>query len=103
MEVGLGQLGLSPREFWDMTPLEFLCAQKGFFELYRVKEKSDWHRTIELINIQLPKKNRINPDEVLKDKPKGAKGPKKSLEEMKALAEKLKSIKNWKPYNGISR
>lgn len=29
MRVGLGPLGLAPREFWAMTPREFAAAAEG--------------------------------------------------------------------------
>jgi uncharacterized phage protein (TIGR02216 family) len=30
MEISYGALGMTPEEFWAMTPCEFLCALRGF-------------------------------------------------------------------------
>jgi uncharacterized protein YktB (UPF0637 family) len=90
MEIGLGQLGLSPDEFWGMTPLEFLHAQKGFFEMYKTREKQAWHRTIELININLPRGKRINADQVLRDKPKAKR---MSVEDRRKEVERVSKLK----------
>jgi hypothetical protein len=97
MEIGLGQLGLSPDEFWSMTPLEFLCAQSGFWELFKTREKENWQRTIQLINIQLPRKDRLTLDGLFKEKP-----PKdtRSPEERQKEIDKISKLKHWKPLDG---
>jgi len=70
MVIGLGQLRLSPQVFWEMVPLEFLCAQKGFFDYEQYKERQAWMRTISMINIHLPKGMKIDPNIALKEKKK---------------------------------
>jgi hypothetical protein len=96
MEIGLGQLRLSPDDFWRMTPLEFLHAQKGFFDMYKTDQKEHWRRTIELINIQLKPGKRINVDALFNERPKAAKKP---IEDRLKDAERLSKLK---PKNGIS-
>jgi hypothetical protein len=96
LEVGLGQLGLTPDVFWQMTPYEFLCAQKGYFELYKMREQSAWHRTIELINIQLPKGKRIDPKTLFVEKVKDTRTKEERMKEI----EKLNKITDWRPLGG---
>ena len=66
MEVGLGQMRLTPDSFWGMTPRELYACQKGFFDHVTFLEHEAWKRTIAEINIHLPKNKKINPDRVLK-------------------------------------
>ena len=73
MEIGLGQMGMSPEEFDTITVAEFTSKQKGFFELEKQREKQHWYRTVALLNIQLEKKDRINPDTLFKEKKKPSK------------------------------
>ena len=84
MEIGLGQVRLSPDDFWGMTLYEFLCMQKGFYDWFKVSDRQDWHRTIELINIQLPKGKKINADAIFNERAK----PKKV-----SMDERMKSVK----------
>jgi len=70
MEMGLGQMGMSPDEFDRITVAEFISKQKGFFTLEQQREKQHWYRTIALLNIQLQKKDRINPETFFKEKKK---------------------------------
>lgn len=46
MALGLGRLGLSPREFWAMTPAELVAAAEGLVgrpALASVIERHDLH------------------------------------------------------------
>jgi len=70
MEIGLGQMGMSAQDFDNITLAEFISKQKGFFELELRREKQHWYRTIALLNIQLQKKDRINPETFFKEKKK---------------------------------
>ena len=90
MEVGLGQMGMSVDEFWGITPNEFFYKQKGFFKFYEMKEKQAWRRTIELINIQLPKGKKINPDALLNKRPKAKP---MSLDERMKIVERVNKMK----------
>jgi len=47
-------------EFWEITPREFACKQKGFGDEYRQREEEAWRRTVAQINIWLPKGKKIN-------------------------------------------
>lgn len=51
---------MSADEFWECTPREFACKQKGFSELYKQKEEEAWRRTIAQINIWLPKGKKVS-------------------------------------------
>jgi hypothetical protein len=93
MAIGLGQLRLSPDDFWAMSPLEFLCTQKGFFDLEQQREKQHWYRTIALLNIQLPRKDKINPDMLFQNK-------KRSRPMTREEFEKLE--KRWRKFHVIS-
>jgi len=70
MEIGLGQMGMSPEEFDMITVAEFTSKQKGFFELEKQREEQHWYRTVALLNIQLAKKDRINPKTLFQEKKK---------------------------------
>jgi hypothetical protein len=70
MEIGLGQMGMSPEEFDSITVAEFIAKQKGFFDLELRREKQHWYRTVALLNIQLQKKDRINPERLFEEKKK---------------------------------
>ena len=59
MEIGIGQMGMSPDEFWEMTPIEFYTKQKGFFEHFTFCQEEEWKRTIAQINVHLPKNKKI--------------------------------------------
>ena len=75
---------MSVDDFWDITPREFFHKQRGFFDMVKSREKQDWHRTIELINIQLPKNKRINVDAIFNEKAK----PKKV-----SMDDRMKSVR----------
>lgn len=51
---------MTAEEFWEITPREFACKQKGFGEEYRQREEEAWRRTIAQINIWLPPLKKIN-------------------------------------------
>lgn len=34
MEIGLGKMGISPRDFWDMSLFELYAAINGFAEFH---------------------------------------------------------------------
>jgi uncharacterized phage protein (TIGR02216 family) len=34
MEIGLGKMGLSPRDFWDLSLQEFYAATSGFAQFH---------------------------------------------------------------------
>lgn len=87
MEIGLGQMGMSPEEFDAITVAEFTSKQRGFFELEKQRERQQWHRTIALINIQLPRGKKIDPDSLFREKKLPRLMTKKEFDE---LTEKLK-------------
>jgi uncharacterized phage protein (TIGR02216 family) len=39
MEIGMGKLGLSPAEFWKMTPLEYRAKLRGRFGKPEARER----------------------------------------------------------------
>ena len=41
MQLGLGEMGLTPAVFWDMNPREFWNARSGFFELEQTRERRE--------------------------------------------------------------
>ena len=43
--MGLGQIGCSEIELYDMTPRTFFNAQKGLFDAYQVRDQADWERS----------------------------------------------------------
>lgn len=91
MEIGLGQLSLSPDEFWRITPYEFLCKQKGFFDLETTRNKQDWSRTLPLLNIQLRPQDKVTLESIF-----GEKKPNRimSREEFENLDKKWSSYGN---------
>lgn len=86
-------MGMSPREFDDITVSEFISKQRGFFELEQQREKQHWYRTVALLNIQLAKKDKINPDTLFLEK-------KKSRTMTREEFEKLE--KRWRKFHVIS-
>jgi uncharacterized phage protein (TIGR02216 family) len=38
MEIALGVLGFTPKDFWQMTPPEWLAALKGWKKKYGMKD-----------------------------------------------------------------
>jgi len=90
MEIGLGQMGMSPDEFDNITIAEFLSKQRGFFEFEKHKQQEDWKRTFMLMNIHLSKKDRININTVFADKK-----PKK----VQTQEEFENVVKKWSTYN----
>jgi hypothetical protein len=83
-------MGMSPREFDEITVTEFISKQKGFFDLEKQREQQHWYRTVALLNIQLQKKDRINPDTLFKEKKKT---PPMTREEF------LKLEKRWRKFH----
>lgn len=80
-------MGMSPVDFDQITVSEFTSKQRGFFELEKQRERQSWHRTIALLNIQLPRDKKIDPDSIFREK----KLPRiQTREEFSALTEKLK-------------
>jgi len=69
MEIGLGQMDMSPDEFDGITIAEFYSKQKGYLEAVKQKDRNDWQRTIALINIQLPAGKKIDIDRIFNPKP----------------------------------
>ncbi len=41
MEIGLGVLSMSPKEFWALTMSEFNAKLAGFKEFHGIKEQED--------------------------------------------------------------
>ena len=44
-KCGLGQLGYSVPELYDMTPRMFYNAQEGLFEQWQLSEQGSWERS----------------------------------------------------------
>jgi hypothetical protein len=70
MSIGLGQMRMTPDEFWDCEPREFYFAMEGFFEHQMFLQRQEWERerwsTNLLWNIQVDPKNRISPIEMIR-------------------------------------
>ena len=45
IEVGMGQLGLSPSSFYEMTLDELTLAIKGWNKREEIRERFEWERT----------------------------------------------------------
>jgi len=67
--IAFGHLGLRVDEFYDMLPREFWNRVDGFYELENMRDKQDWQRTrwstCLLLNIHLPKNQRIKPTDLI--------------------------------------
>ena len=70
MKIGLGQMGMSADDFWDLTPKEFYYKMEGFFDHQMFLQRQDWERirwsTTVLFNIQVDPKYRVEPQKLLK-------------------------------------
>ena len=62
-------LGMQPKEFWNMLPVDFWHKVDGFYDLENMREKMEWERcrwqTTLLLNIQLPKNKNVKPTELI--------------------------------------
>ena len=100
MEIGLGTMGMSAEDFWDMTPREFHFKMKGYYEREMLKERLGWERcrwsTWVLFCIQTDGKKRITPRDLIefdweKDEKKETEPlSKDELERIKGLYERKK-------------
>ena len=53
IKVGLGQIGLDPTSFYNLTLHEFILAAEGFHKLEEVRQQADWERTRWLATLML--------------------------------------------------
>ena len=57
--IAWGMMGMSVEEFYNMIPKHFFIKMDGFYELQKLKDRSEWERTrwqtAYLINVQIPK------------------------------------------------
>ncbi len=64
-DFALGELRLLPADFWNLTWSEYLRRARG----YHREQVNEWRRTrwqtTQLINIQLPKGDKIDPEDLL--------------------------------------
>lgn len=60
--IGVGQMGMRPDDFYDLTPSEFFYAWAGWAKANRDAQKQEWERlrwqTWVLTCIQMEKKDR---------------------------------------------
>lgn len=85
-------MGMSPDEFWDVTPKEFFYKMEGFFDHQMFLQRQAWERcrwsTNLLWNIQVDPKHRMSPTEMIKfewEKVKGEQKPPLTKEELEKL------------------
>ena len=90
---------MSVEDFYNMLPRHFWNKLDGFYELENIREKGQWERTrwttTLLLNIQLSKGKRLKPTDLIEfewDK----KEKKIDYEKLKAKAEYIKKISNFK-------
>jgi hypothetical protein len=68
IEVGMGQLGLSPSAFYEMTLDELTLAIKGWNKREEIRERFEWERTrwLGMISLQphLRKGRKLKPKDL---------------------------------------
>jgi hypothetical protein len=57
-------IGLSPQEFWSLTPWEFECAVHGATERRHYEQETVAKMTANLMNVQLSRADRVSPDDI---------------------------------------
>jgi hypothetical protein len=87
--VGLGELGLTEDEFWQMAPRVFHNMQEGYWRKYEMQQRAEWERArwmaTVIINPHL--KHSIQPQKLMRFPWEKAKPL--TLEEIEKVAQRL--------------
>lgn len=65
MQVGIGELGLMPRDFWELTFAElYLLMRSNRLRIERNWEIARWEATI-LINLNVKRSKQVTPEKLV--------------------------------------